>query len=213
MSHFRGHCGLFLYRRIFQHLNQLGKVFAIPDWSTYVSFSVEFTVFSLQKLLLGHLVNLWSGLCWVTRNTFYYIYACLIKLPLYLRLASWEWYSFFHFLIVFLMKLCALSTFLELFGSISQIEDLDRNFHLIQSITRGREKQALYLILQGFKMFKMLLTGLWSNGLCIWGDQQALFTQKRLDVSGLLPWDFHWSTQRVKINETNGYLRGYCKRF
>ena len=31
-------------------------------------------------------------------------------------------------------------------------------------------------------------------------------------VSGLLPRDFHWSTQRVKINKTNDYLKGYCER-
>ena len=30
-------------------------------------------------------------------------------------------------------------------------------------------------------------------------------------VSGLLPRDIHWSTQRVKINETNDYLRDYWK--
>ena len=32
-------------------------------------------------------------------------------------------------------------------------------------------------------------------------------------VSGLLPRDIHWSTRRVKINETNDYLRDYCKKF
>ena len=31
-------------------------------------------------------------------------------------------------------------------------------------------------------------------------------------VSGLLPRDIHWSTRRVKINETNDYLRDYCKK-
>ena len=31
-------------------------------------------------------------------------------------------------------------------------------------------------------------------------------------VSGLLPRDIHWSTRRVKINETNDNLRGYCKK-
>ena len=31
-------------------------------------------------------------------------------------------------------------------------------------------------------------------------------------VSGLLPRDIHWSTRRVKINETNYYLRHYCKK-
>ena len=31
-------------------------------------------------------------------------------------------------------------------------------------------------------------------------------------VSGLLPRDIHWSTRRVKINETNDYLRHYCKK-
>ena len=30
-------------------------------------------------------------------------------------------------------------------------------------------------------------------------------------VSGLLPRDIHWSTRRVKINETNDYLRDYWK--
>ena len=33
-----------------------------------------------------------------------------------------------------------------------------------------------------------------------------------ITVSGLLPRDIHWSTQRVKINETNDYLRDYCKK-
>lgn len=47
----------------------------------------------------------------------------------------------------------------KLFGSISQIEDLDRNFHRVQNVTHGRKKRAVYLILQGFKMLKMLLTG------------------------------------------------------
>ena len=32
-------------------------------------------------------------------------------------------------------------------------------------------------------------------------------------VSGLLPRDIHWSTRRVKINETNDYPRGYYKKF
>ena len=32
-------------------------------------------------------------------------------------------------------------------------------------------------------------------------------------VSGLLPRDIHWSTRRVKIDETNDYLRNYCKKF
>ena len=32
-------------------------------------------------------------------------------------------------------------------------------------------------------------------------------------VSGLLPRDIHWSTRRIKINETNDYLRDYCKKF
>ena len=32
-------------------------------------------------------------------------------------------------------------------------------------------------------------------------------------VSGLLPRDIHWSTRRVKINETNDYRRDYCKKF
>ena len=31
-------------------------------------------------------------------------------------------------------------------------------------------------------------------------------------VSGLLPRDIHWSTRRVKINETNDYLKDYCER-
>ena len=31
-------------------------------------------------------------------------------------------------------------------------------------------------------------------------------------VSSLLPRDIHWSTRRVKINETNDYLRPYCKK-
>ena len=31
-------------------------------------------------------------------------------------------------------------------------------------------------------------------------------------VSGLLPRDIHWSTRRVKINETNDYRRYYCKK-
>ena len=57
------------------------------------------------------------------------------------------------------MKLFALSTFLELFGSISQIEDLDGNFHRVQNLTRGREKRAVCLILQGFNIIKMLLMG------------------------------------------------------
>ena len=30
-------------------------------------------------------------------------------------------------------------------------------------------------------------------------------------VSGLLPRGIHWSTRRVKINETNDYLGDYCK--
>ena len=34
-----------------------------------------------------------------------------------------------------------------------------------------------------------------------------------LTVSGLLPRDIHWSTRRIKINETNDYLRDYCKKF
>ena len=33
-----------------------------------------------------------------------------------------------------------------------------------------------------------------------------------ITVSGLLPRDIHWSTRRVKINETNDYLRDYCKK-
>ena len=32
-------------------------------------------------------------------------------------------------------------------------------------------------------------------------------------VSGLLPRDISWFTRRVKINETNDYLRDYCKKF
>ena len=32
-------------------------------------------------------------------------------------------------------------------------------------------------------------------------------------VSALLPRDISWFTQRVKINETNDYLRDYCKKF
>ena len=32
-------------------------------------------------------------------------------------------------------------------------------------------------------------------------------------VSGLLPRDIHWSKRRLKINETNDYLRDYCKKF
>ena len=31
-------------------------------------------------------------------------------------------------------------------------------------------------------------------------------------VSSLLPRDIHWSARRVKINETNDYLRDYCKK-
>ena len=31
-------------------------------------------------------------------------------------------------------------------------------------------------------------------------------------ASGLLPRDIHWSTQRVKINETNDYLRDHHKK-
>ena len=31
-------------------------------------------------------------------------------------------------------------------------------------------------------------------------------------VNGLLPRDIQWSTLRVKINETNDYLRDYCKK-
>ena len=31
-------------------------------------------------------------------------------------------------------------------------------------------------------------------------------------VNGLLPRDIHWSTRRTKINETNDYLRDYCKK-
>ena len=31
-------------------------------------------------------------------------------------------------------------------------------------------------------------------------------------VSGLLPRDIHWSPRRVKIDETNDYLRDYCKK-
>ena len=31
-------------------------------------------------------------------------------------------------------------------------------------------------------------------------------------ASDLLPRDIHWSTRRVKINETNDYLRDYCKK-
>ena len=31
-------------------------------------------------------------------------------------------------------------------------------------------------------------------------------------VRGLLPRDIHWSKQRVKINETNYYLRDYSKK-
>ena len=33
-----------------------------------------------------------------------------------------------------------------------------------------------------------------------------------ITVSGLLPRDIHWSTRRVKISETNDYLRHYCKK-
>ena len=32
-------------------------------------------------------------------------------------------------------------------------------------------------------------------------------------VSGLLPRDIHWSTQKAKITETDDYLRDYCKKF
>ena len=32
-------------------------------------------------------------------------------------------------------------------------------------------------------------------------------------VSSLLPRDIHWSTRRVKINDTNDYLRDYCIKF
>ena len=31
-------------------------------------------------------------------------------------------------------------------------------------------------------------------------------------VNSLLPRDIHWSTRRTKINETNDYLRDYCKK-
>ena len=31
-------------------------------------------------------------------------------------------------------------------------------------------------------------------------------------VGGLLPRDFHWYTQRVKINKANDYLKDYCER-
>ena len=33
-----------------------------------------------------------------------------------------------------------------------------------------------------------------------------------ITVSSLLPRDIHWSTRIVKINETNDYLRDYCKK-
>ena len=32
-------------------------------------------------------------------------------------------------------------------------------------------------------------------------------------VNGILPRDIHWSTRRVKFNETNDYLRDYCKKW
>ena len=31
-------------------------------------------------------------------------------------------------------------------------------------------------------------------------------------ISILLPRDIDWSTQRVKVNKTNAYLRGYCEK-
>ena len=31
-------------------------------------------------------------------------------------------------------------------------------------------------------------------------------------VSGILPRDIPWFTQRIKVNETNDYLRDYCKK-
>ena len=34
----------------------------------------------------------------------------------------------------------------------------------------------------------------------------------KIIVCGLLPRDIHWSTRRVKISETNVYLRDYCKK-
>ena len=38
------------------------------------------------------------------------------------------------------------------------------------------------------------------------------YPNKQIIVSGLLPRYIHWSTRRVKINETNDYLRDYIKK-
>ena len=39
-----------------------------------------------------------------------------------------------------------------------------------------------------------------------------LYRNIEIIVSDLLPRDIHWSTRRVKINETNDYLRNYCNK-
>ena len=39
-----------------------------------------------------------------------------------------------------------------------------------------------------------------------------LYPNIEIIVSDLLPRDIHWSTRRVKINETNDYLRDYCNK-
>ena len=38
------------------------------------------------------------------------------------------------------------------------------------------------------------------------------YPNKQIIVRGLLPRYIHWSTRRVKINETNDYLRDYIKK-
>ena len=90
LSHFRRLCELFVCLRTFLHLNQLGKVFDMPEMVS-LPFIFHRVVFCLHKLLLDHCVILLTALCWVTLNTFQFIYVYLIELQL--CLISLESYS------------------------------------------------------------------------------------------------------------------------